>query len=239
LKERIDKVLVTLGLASTRAQAKSLIEMNRVKVNGQVVSKAGQLVLESDDFEVNSPDYVGRGAFKLESALSDFKIDVNDLRVIDVGASTGGFTEVLLRSGAAHVLAVDVGTNQLAAKLRLNPKVKSLEGTHILDVKVSEAFDGAVIDLSFISLTKVLSHIKTLLIPNAFIVALIKPQFEAGREDLPKDGVIKDKEVREKILNNVLSHCSEIGLFVEQTIESPIHGKAGNTEYLSLLRVQN
>ena len=231
--------MVTLSLASTRAQAKSLIEMERVKVNGVLVTKAGHLVLESDVFEVNSPDYVGRGAFKLESALADFEIDVTDLRVMDVGASTGGFTEVLLRSGAAHVLAVDVGTNQLAAKLRLNPKVKSREGTHILDVSLEEKMEGAVIDLSFISLTKVIAHIKTLLTAEAFVVALIKPQFEAGKDELPKDGVLKDEVVRGKIVDNTLKYCRDVGFKVVKCIESPIHGKSGNTEYLAYLINQN
>jgi 23S rRNA (cytidine1920-2'-O)/16S rRNA (cytidine1409-2'-O)-methyltransferase len=164
--------MVSRGLSSTRAQAKSLIEMDRVQVNGIFVKKAGLMVGDEDELVVNSPDYVGRGAFKLEAAIREFQLNVLGLRMIDVGSSTGGFTEILLRSGACEVLAVDVGTDQMVSKLKDDPRVISREGTHILDVVVDEPYDGAVIDLSFISISKVIAHIKTLLKDTGFCCCL-------------------------------------------------------------------
>lgn len=230
--------MVSRGLSSTRAQAKSLIEMDRVQVNGIFVKKAGLMVGDEDELVVNSPDYVGRGAFKLEAAIREFQLNVSGLRVIDVGASTGGFTEILLRSGALEVLAIDVGTDQMVSKLKEDPRVISREGTHILDVVVDEPYDGAVIDLSFISISKVIAHIKTLLKDTGFVVALIKPQFEVGKTDLPKDGVIKDKGVRDHAVQKAIHACREAGFLESRTIESPIKGKSGNSEYLVHLVLQ-
>lgn len=235
MKERADKVLVARGLIATRAQAKSLIELGRVSINGKAISKAGELVEEDAEFVVDSPDYVGRGAFKLEAALEQFKISVSDKTLIDIGASTGGFTEVLLRAGAKKVFAVDVGRGQLAEKLRADPRVDNMEATHILDVNFILPVDGAVIDLSFISLTKVIAHVHTLLSSGAFVIALVKPQFEAGLERLPKDGVVKDEGVRQEILREVISSCEVNGFTFHQTIDSPIEGKTGNREWLVYL----
>lgn len=234
-KERLDKLLVDRGLVSTRSQAKSLIEMGRVQSLGKVLSKAGLLVASDIELTVESPDYVGRGAFKLEAALKEFNVTVADKSLIDIGASTGGFTEVLLRHGAAKVFAVDVGREQLAEKLKLNPKVENMEGTHILDVQFLVPLEGAVMDLSFISLTKVMPHVFTLLAPGAWVIALVKPQFEAGLARLPKDGVVKDETVRTEILQEVLAHFSSVGFQVRATIDCPVEGKTGNREWLTYL----
>lgn len=233
MKERADKVLADLKLVSSRSQAKSLIEKGDVLVDGHPIKKASELICPTSKIEINVPLFVGRGAFKLEKALEEFKIDVANLIMLDVGASTGGFTEILLMRDASKVYAIDVGHDQLAAKLKLNPKVINLEGTNIKDLtSLPQLGDGAVMDLSFISITKVLMQVKNLLRPKAFLVALVKPQFEAGLERLPKDGVIKDEVVREEILNEVVAFAVTNGWVHKATILSPIQGKSGNVEYL-------
>jgi 23S rRNA (cytidine1920-2'-O)/16S rRNA (cytidine1409-2'-O)-methyltransferase len=233
VKDRADKVLADLKLVSSRSQAKSLIEKGDVLVDGQPIKKASELISPESKIEINVPLFVGRGAFKLEKALEEFKIDVTNLVMLDVGASTGGFTEILLMKDASKVYAIDVGHDQLAAKLRLNPKVINLEGTNIKDLtSLPELADGAVMDLSFISITKVLMQVKNLLRPQSFLVALVKPQFEAGLERLPKDGVIKDEVVRQQILNEVVDFAVANGWTHKQTILSPIQGKNGNVEFL-------
>lgn len=233
MKDRADKVLADLKLVSSRSQAKSLIEKGDVLVDGHPIKKASELISPESKIEINVPLFVGRGAFKLEKALEEFKIDVSNLVMLDVGASTGGFTEILLMKDASKVYAIDVGHDQLAAKLRLNPKVVNLEGTNIKDLtSLPELADGAVMDLSFISITKVLMQVKNLLKPNSFLMALVKPQFEAGLERLPKDGVIKDEVVRQQILNEVVEFAVNNGWTHKETILSPIQGKSGNVEFL-------
>lgn len=237
MKERLDKVMTDLGLVSSRSQAKSLIEKGDVTVDGRLVKKAGELVETDAQIELSAPTYVGRGAFKLVKALEVFSVPVKDKVFLDVGASTGGFTEVLLLNGASKVYAIDVGHDQLAPKLRSDSRVVNLEGTNIRDLtSLPELADGAVMDLSFISITKVLEQVKNLLRPGSYLVALIKPQFEAGVERLPKDGVVKDARVREEILNEVRSFAETLGWKHKETILSPIEGKAGNTEFLSLFQ---
>ena len=236
MKERIDKVLADLKLAATRSQAKSLIENGDVTVNGLVIKKAGELVDPTSKIEVTSQLFVGRGALKLEKALSEFHIPIKDLVFLDVGASTGGFTEVLLMNGASKVYAIDVGHDQLAHKLREDSRVVNLEGTNIRELEsLPELADGAVMDLSFISITKVLEKVHLLLKPNAPLMALVKPQFEAGRERLPKDGVIKDAKVQADVLNEVLTFAEAHGWKHLKSIDSPIEGKSGNKEFLSYL----
>lgn len=234
MKERADKVLTERGLASTRSQAKSMIEKGDVLINGKVVTKAGELIDLESAIEVTAPTYVGRGAFKLEHALEIFKPAVQNQIMLDVGASTGGFTEVLLAAGASKVYSIDVGHDQLAAKLKADARVINLEGTNIKDLSsLPELASGAVMDLSFISITKVLSAVKSLLSSKGFLIALIKPQFEAGLERLPKDGVVKDQKVRDQILAEVTLFAETNGWIHHQTILSPIEGKQGNVEYLS------
>lgn len=233
MKERADKVLADLKLVASRSQAKSLIEKGDVLVDGHVLKKASELISPTSKIEINVPLFVGRGAFKLAKALEEFEISIEEKIILDVGASTGGFTEILLMKGAAKVYAIDVGHDQLAAKLKLNPKVVNLEGTNIKDLtSLPDMGDGAVMDLSFISITKVLSSVKNLLKPNSFLMALVKPQFEAGIERLPKDGVVKDEVVRNQILNEVVEFAKSNGWTHLKTILSPIQGKSGNVEYL-------
>ncbi len=234
MKERLDKVMADLGIVSSRSQAKSLIEKGDVTVNGNVIIKASEAVDPSSDIQVTGDLYVGRGAFKLKKALEEFSVDVKDLVCLDVGASTGGFTEILLQHGAKKVYAIDVGRDQLAEKIKNDLRVVNMEGTNIKDVNaLPDLADGAVMDLSFISITKVLSALEKLIRPHGFLLALIKPQFEAGLERLPKDGVVKDPKVREEILNEVVSFAEANHWRHHKTILSPIEGKAGNTEYLA------
>lgn len=225
--------MVDRGLAATRAQAKSLIELGKVFIGARTVGKPAEMVGPEDELRLEAPAYVGRGAFKLEAALARFPLEITGKRLVDVGASTGGFTEVLLAAGAAEVWAVDVGHGQLAEKLRGDTRVKNLEGMHILEWGgVLEPLDGAVVDLSFISLSKILPHLRTLLRPGAFVIALVKPQFEAGSARLPKDGVIKDPAVQEQVLLEVLAGAREAGFHERGRMDSPIEGKAGNREFL-------
>lgn len=235
MKERADKVLADRGMVSSRSQAKSLIEKGDVLVEGKPIKKAGELIGVDSKIEITAPLYVGRGAFKLEKALSEFNINPQELIAMDLGASTGGFTEVLLLNGAKKVYAIDVGHDQLALKLRQDSRVINLEGTNIRELdELDELADLAVMDLSFISITKVLANVYKLLVPEGRLIALIKPQFEAGVERLPKDGVIKDRAVREEILSEVITFAQSNGWIHHQTILSPIEGKTGNSEYLSL-----
>jgi 23S rRNA (cytidine1920-2'-O)/16S rRNA (cytidine1409-2'-O)-methyltransferase len=234
VKERADKVLAEKGLVSTRSQAKSLIENGDVTVNGVVIKKAGELIDVDANIEVRSELYVGRGALKLEKALSEFGVPVSGKVFLDVGASTGGFTEVLLNHGATKVYAIDVGHDQLAPKIRTDSRVVNMEGTNIKEIdSLPELAHGAVMDLSFISITKVLDKVKELLHPGADLIALVKPQFEAGRERLPKDGVIKDKKVQDDVLREVNEFAIQTGWIYKGTIDSPIEGKSGNKEFLS------
>lgn len=234
MKDRIDKVLTDKGLVTSRSQAKSLIEKGDVTCNGVIVKKAGELIEVDSELIVSGTQFVGRGAFKLEKAISEFKLEIKDKIFLDVGASTGGFTEVLLLNHAQKVYAIDVGHNQLAKKLKEDPRVINLEGTNIRELhELSELADGAVMDLSFISITKVLDHVSNLLKSQGFLMALIKPQFEAGRDLLPKDGVIKDENLRQKILSEVIAYAEGNGWVHQETIVSPIEGKTGNKEFLS------
>jgi len=243
VKERLDKLVVDRGLAATRARAQSLILAGKVTVGGEVVTKAGQQVAEDAAVALREEDhpYVSRGALKLEKGLDAFAIDPTGLVALDVGASTGGFTDLLLRRGAARVYAIDVGYGQLAWPLRQDPRVVVLERHNVraMDLAlVPEPADLAVIDVSFISLTLVLPRIVELLRPPAGkpIVALVKPQFEVGRELVGKGGVVRDEESRRGAIDKVSTWARERGFVVGDAVESPITGPAGNVEYLLLLR---
>lgn len=233
MKERADKILADLKLVSSRSQAKSLIEKGDVLVDGKPLKKASELISLDAEIKINAPLFVGRGAFKLEKAIEEFHLEIQNKIFLDVGASTGGFTEVLLLAGASKVYAIEVGHDQLAQKLRDDPRVINLEGTNIKELtELAELADGAVMDLSFISITKVLEQVKNLLKPGAFLMALVKPQFEAGLERLPKDGVVKDAKVRQDILNEVVAFATQHGWSHLKSITSPIEGKSGNVEFL-------
>lgn len=234
MKERLDKIVTDRKLVASRSQAKSLIEKGDVTVNGKVVQKAGELVDPASAIEIHAEIYVGRGAFKLKKALEEFKITVSDKIFLDVGASTGGFTEILLAEGARLVYAIDVGRDQLAQKLRTDPRVKNLEGTNIKDLSdLPELADAAVMDLSFISVTKVLTSVKRLLRPGGVLIVLIKPQFEVGLDRLPKDGVVKDEKLRREVLQEITVFAVNDGWTHHRTITSPIEGKTGNVEFLA------
>jgi 23S rRNA (cytidine1920-2'-O)/16S rRNA (cytidine1409-2'-O)-methyltransferase len=234
MKERADKVLTERGLVASRSQAKSLIEKGDVTANGRVLTKAGELIEDNCSIEISTPLFVGRGAFKLEKALIEFNVSPKEFICLDVGASTGGFTEVLLLNGAKLVYAIDVGHGQLALKFKNDERVVNLEGTNIRElIELPHKADLAVMDLSFISVTKVLANVAGLLKEEGQLIALIKPQFEIGKELLPKDGVVKDTTIREQALNQVNDFAIQNGWRLLKSIPSPIEGKTGNVEYLS------
>lgn len=237
---RLDALVVERGLAETRARAQAIIHGGGIAVNDRVVTKPGALV--ASDARVvllKQPlPYVSRGGLKLEHVLDRFDVHVSGRVALDVGASTGGFTDVLLQRHAARVYAIDVGYGQLAWKLRSDPRVVVMERTNIRKLEqLPEAANLAVIDVSFISLRQVLPHVKALLAPASDVVALIKPQFEAGRERVGKNGVVRSHEVWVDVLSEVLGWCSARGWSVLGLERSPIRGPAGNVEFLVHLRV--
>lgn len=236
MSERIDKVLVDKKILLTRSQARMLIEQGDVYCNGVQVKKAGQKVLPTDHFEIKERSlYVSRGAYKLEKALDEFKIDPKEMTVCDVGASTGGFTQVLLERGAKKVYAIDVGTDQLSPLLKEDSRVINLEGVNIKKpLELEELADLCVVDLSFISLKLVFHNIISLLKEGGKVVALVKPQFEAGKERIGKNGIVKE-EIREVVFSEVLDWMKENHFEVLNQIVSPITGKTGNVEYLILV----
>lgn len=234
---RLDRLLVQRGLVESRERAQALILAGDVRVDGAVVTKPAQLVPEDAEVEVGpgSLPYVSRGGLKLQHALDTFGIDVRGLVAIDVGASTGGFTDCLLQRGAARVYAIDVGYGQLAWKLRQDPRVVVLERTNIryLERLPDGALaDLATVDVSFISLTKVLPAVLRLLKPDGFIIALVKPQFEAGPQRVGRGGVVRDPAVHRDVLRQIVSWAREHGLVVRGLTRSPILGPAGNVEFL-------
>ena len=240
-KERLDKLLVERGLAASRERARALILAGQVVVGEHTVDKAGTQVSVDAAIRLKGKDipYVSRGGLKLEKALSAFDLDVRDRTVLDVGASTGGFTDCLLQHGAARVFAVDVGYGQLAWPLRENPKVVNLERTNIRQLQ-PDALDAvpdlAVIDTSFISLDKVLPPTLNLLSTGADVVALIKPQFEVGRGQVGKGGVVRDPDLHQQVIDRIRRLALELDCTVLDLVESPLLGPKGNREFLIHLR---
>jgi len=240
-RERLDLVLVARGLAPSRERARALILAGKVEVAGQVADKAGTLVKTDAAVTLREEDhpYVSRGALKLVKGLDTFGIDPTDRTALDVGASTGGFTDVLLRRGARRVYAIDVGYGQLAWSLRQDARVILLEREnirHLDPAKIPEPAQMAVIDVSFISLTLVLPKVVTLLGPGSDIIALIKPQFEVGKGEVGKGGVVRDAEKRAAAVEKIVRFAAELGLGPAAPIESPILGPAGNVEFLMCAR---
>ena len=236
-KIRLDQLVFDKGLAESRERAKAYIMAGSVYVNGQKETKPGTSVAEDAAVEMRGETlpYVSRGGWKLEKALCVFPIDVKDAVCIDCGASTGGFTDVLLQSGAAKVYAVDVGYGQLAWSLRTDPRVVCMERTNIRYVvpeDIEERPSFVSIDVSFISLTKVLLPVRNLMEENGEIAALIKPQFEAGREKVGKKGVVRDPAVHKEVIEMVISYAKSISFGVRHLEFSPIKGPEGNIEYL-------
>jgi len=239
-KERLDKVLVEQGLASSRERARALIMAGLVIVGEHAAQKAGEQVLPDAKIRLKGEDhpYVSRGGLKLQKAIDEFQINVEGMVAIDVGASTGGFTDCLLQRGARKVYAVDVGYGQLAWKLRQDIRVINLEKTNIRYLEISvleETPDIAVIDASFISLDKVLPHVIILVKPLGTIIALIKPQFEVGRGEVGKGGVVRDESKHQEVVEKISSLAGELGLDVKGVVESPIKGPKGNREFLIFL----
>jgi len=243
MKERLDVLLVNRGLVASRERAKASIMAGLVYVDNQKIDKSGTLVPVTADIIVrgDSIGYVSRGGLKLKKALSAFSIDLQGKVMADIGASTGGFTDCALQNGAKRVYAIDVGYGQLAWSLRTDERVINMERTNIRNVTLEtlgELLDFASIDVAFISLAKVLPVVKKLLAPQGTAVALIKPQFEAGREKVGKKGVVKDPVVHKAVIRKVLDEAKELGLYPINLTYSPVKGPEGNIEYLVLLANQ-
>lgn len=240
MKERLDVLLVKRGLVESREKAKAIIMSGNVYVDDMREDKAGSMFDEKANLIVkgNVLKYVSRGGYKLEKALEKYEIQLDDKTCMDVGSSTGGFTDCMLQNGAQKVYAVDVGTNQLVWKLRQDPRVVCMEKTNIrylLPKDIQDEITFISIDVAFISLTKVLNPVKDLLSENGQVVCLIKPQFEAGREQVGKKGVVRDKNVHEDVINRIINFSIEIGFEVLNLDFSPIKGPEGNIEYLLFL----
>ena len=244
-KERLDILLVEENFFESRAKAKSMIMLGKVLVDGKKIDKAGTLINRDAKIEVIGKEmpFVSRGGFKLQKAWEVFEIDLQEKICADIGASTGGFTDCMLQNGAKKIYAVDVGYGQLAWKLRNDDRVVNLERTNIRNVtkeNISDALNFASIDVSFISLEKVLPVVKNLLADDGEVVALIKPQFEAGKENVGKKGVVRDKKIHAQVIEKILSFAQEIEFKVCGLDFSPIKGPEGNIEFLAhLSKVEN
>ncbi len=241
MKERLDVLLVNRNLAESREKAKAIIMSGNVFVEGQREDKAGTTFKEDVTIEIKGTPlkYVSRGGFKLEKAIEQYHIVLEGRICMDIGSSTGGFTDCMLQNGAVKVYSVDVGTNQLAWKLRQDPRVISMEKTNIRYLtgeQIQEGISFASIDVSFISLTKVLSPVRALLDEQGEVVSLIKPQFEAGREKVGKKGVVRDPKIHREVIETVSSYAASIGFDCMDLNFSPIKGPEGNIEYLLYLR---
>lgn len=240
-KERLDIVLVNRGLFESREKAKAAIMAGQVFIGSQRIDKAGTKVDVAADLQIkgNALPYVSRGGLKLEKAIELYQIDLMDAVMVDIGASTGGFTDCALQNGARKVFAIDVGYNQLAWKLRQDPRVVNMEKQNIRTVtpeQLGELSDFISIDVAFISLDKVLPVAATLLKPTGALVALIKPQFEAGREKVGKGGIVKDKEVHREVIERITTFAKEHGLYLHGLTYSPIKGAEGNIEFLGYFK---
>ncbi len=232
--------MVQTGLAESREKARAVIMAGRVEVDGKPVDKPGRMVSAHAAPVIKRPypPYVSRGGLKLDAALRHFSVDVTGKTILDVGASTGGFTDCLLQHGAEQVIAVDVGYGQLDWKLRQDPRVKVLEKTnirHLEPEKLPVPIQGAVIDVSFISLRLVIPPVSRLLTPYAFIISLIKPQFEVGKGQVGKGGVVRDPEQHQRVVDDMASFAATLGWHVKGHIPSPILGPKGNREFLMYL----
>lgn len=242
MKERLDVLLVKKGLAPSREKAKAVIMAGSVYVDGQKEDKAGSVFdEESAQIEVrgHALPYVSRGGLKLEKALKVFPITLTDKICMDIGASTGGFTDCMLQNGAAKVYSVDVGYGQLDWKLRQDDRVVCMEKTnfrYMTPEDIPDVLDFASVDVSFISLDKILNPAYALLEEQGEMVALIKPQFEAGREKVGKKGVVRDPKVHEEVISRIVRHADEVSFEVLDLSYSPIRGPEGNIEYLIHLR---
>lgn len=236
-KERLDVLLVERNLVQSRARAKTTIMAGLVLVDGNKIDKAGTMVKANADIRVlgNKIPYVSRGGLKLEKAINEFRVELDGKVTADIGASTGGFTDCMLQNGAVKVFAIDVGYGQLDWSLRTDERVINMERTNVRNVTpedIGELIDLASIDVAFISLEKVLPAVKAMLKPAGEIVALIKPQFEAGREKVGKKGVVRDPKVHLEVIHNVVDMAREMNFVTRELTFSPVKGPEGNIEYL-------
>jgi 23S rRNA (cytidine1920-2'-O)/16S rRNA (cytidine1409-2'-O)-methyltransferase len=244
--KRIDKMLVDRGLADSRTKAQALVMAGVVLVDEQRINKPSDTVSPDAEIRIKGGDdptsrYVGRGGLKLEAALRQFEINVEGFNCLDVGASTGGFTDCLLQYGAAKVTAIDVGHNQIDWRLRTDARVEVREGINARYLEpddFAEKIDLAVMDVSFISATKIIPAILPLLKDAGCLIILIKPQFEVGRGEVGKGGIVREREKHARVIEEVNRAAEELGLHVSNVIESPIHGADGNVEFLALYERQ-
>jgi 23S rRNA (cytidine1920-2'-O)/16S rRNA (cytidine1409-2'-O)-methyltransferase len=237
MEERLDKILLMRNLVSTRVRAESMIREVGVRVNGKLVNKTGKKFPIDSNIELIEEElpWVSRGALKLLEALNCWSLDPKDKTFMDIGASTGGFTEVLLHLGAEKVYSIDVGTNQLHPKIKQDPRVINLEKTHVRELTthlIPEQVDGCVIDVSFISLEKIFPFIHNFLQKNAQVIALVKPQFEVGKEHVSKGGIVKNKALFKDVIEKVIESGQQNQLIYHAHIDSPILGGDGNQEFL-------
>ena len=245
-RERIDKLLVERGLVESRTKAQALVMAGVVLVDEQLVNKPSDAFTPNARIRIKGGDdpasrYVGRGGLKLEKALRDFELTIADWECLDVGASTGGFTDCLLQHGAKHVIALDVGHNQIDYRLRTDARVEVREGVNARYLQPGDfqtKFDLAVMDVSFISATMIMPAIVPLLKEAGLLITLIKPQFEVGRGEVGKGGIVRDPAKHARVIEEVNDAAEKLGLLVRGVIESPIHGADGNVEFLALYEIQ-
>lgn len=242
MRSRLDLELVRRGLVDTRQEAQRLISESAVLVEGVIADKAARKVSKAENLRIlgPKPKYVSRAGQKLEKALQNFEIDPTGFVCVDVGSSTGGFTDCLLQSGASKVYSVDVGTNQLHEKIRSDDRVEVFEQTDIRKFELENCVDLVVCDVSFISLKLVLENMKSFIDNSGTIIVLIKPQFEAGRSEVSKgSGVISDPEIWKRVINEVTAFADSIGLYLFGLEVSPVQGASGNVEFLAGMRSSN
>ena len=245
--ERIDKLLVQRGLAESRTKAQAMVMAGIVLVNEQRIDKPSDSISANAEIRIKGADdpasrYVGRGGLKLEAALAAFQIDATGLECLDVGASTGGFTDCLLRHSARKVVAIDVGHNQIDWSLRTDPRVEVREGVnarYLAPGDFQSLFDLIVMDVSFISATKIFPAIIPLLKAEGRLIVLIKPQFEVGRGEVGKGGIVRDPEKHARVIEEVNQAAAELGLRVRNVIESPLRGADGNIEFLAFYELRH
>lgn len=241
VKDRLDKILIDRGLVKSRERAKALIMEGNVCVDNATVTKPGAMVDNVSEIRLKKEDspFVSRGGLKLKSAIEFFKIDLRDKTAMDVGASTGGFTDCMLQMGLKKSYCIDVGYGQIAWSLRNDPRVVLLERTNIRYLpkeKVPDLIDIAAIDVSFISLTKVMPKVSEFLKKNGEILALVKPQFEVGKNEVGKGGIVREEEKRLSAVENIKKELEALGLRTIGVFESPVHGQKGNIEYFLYMR---
>lgn len=235
IKKRLDQIVQEQQPQYSKTQIQSWIMQGKIKVDGQIITKPGTMVYESAllSYDIQEPKFVSRAGFKLEKALDHFGIDVAGLVVMDAGLSTGGFTDCLLQRGAAKVYGVDVGYGQVAEKIRKDPRVHLMERTNLREVRdLGQLVDLVTLDLSFISVLKVMDAVNAALKPHGKLLVLIKPQFEARKEDVGRGGIIKDEKVHQQVIERVRTGIEHYGFSCQGVTDSPIEGATGNKEFL-------